>query len=96
LSSVRHGHESILAARQRLAEDERHEAWIALVESVVSEVDAHHYAVEKATKERDVGKKVTPALSEDIRGRLRSLAQSGQRLKEAFSGRGYFNHGESD
>jgi hypothetical protein len=95
-AGVPHGEECVLAARKRLAEDERHEAWIASVESGVSEVDVHRAAVDDAIKERDAGRKTACATSEEIREHLRLLAQSGQRLKDVFSGRGYFNHGESD
>ncbi len=94
--SVPHGDYCIAAARQYLAAEEKHDLWIACVQSAVAEVNANHAVVEEMIRKRDAGSKAAPTVIAEALARLQSLSQSGQRLKEIFSGRGYFNHAESD
>ena len=76
------------AAQLVLQHQGRYKDWVEDVEHAVADVNG---AVDRVHPAR-----TTQTVPEDTRGHLEALARAGRRLKEVFSGRGYFNHAESD
>lgn len=74
----------------------RYDEWVADVETRVSRVEA---AVRQLGALGAHGEAPQEALSfseDEARKRLLALSESGKALKQIYSGRGYFNYGESD
>jgi len=84
------------AARRWLQVDGRFDSWLVEVQQAISHVDRDAYAIQELVRRRAETSTGILAPESELREYLSSLAKSGRRLKEVFSGRGYFNHGQSD
>jgi len=86
----------VAVSRWLLAQAGRYDEWINSIEKQVNKVEDSVQQLGALTDSALGSAAFSEFAEENARGRLIALTEAGKSLKLAYSGRDYFNHGDSD